>query len=63
MMDLVFIGMKVGMGNLKQLDFVNSFNNESTNQTFTEISDIENKEKSIDNTLLPIYDILLAGVE
>lgn len=63
MMDLVFIGMKVGMGNLKQLDFVNSFNNESTNQTFTEISDIENKEKSIDTTLLPIYDILLAGVE
>ena len=63
MMDLAFAGMKVGTGSLKQLDFLSSFGGETNSKTFTEISEMTKNADGSEDKQLPIYDIVLAGVE
>lgn len=62
MMDLVFVGMKVGTGDIKQLDFTNSFDSVDS-QTYTDVSEMDSTNKDTKEKALPIYDIVLAGVE
>lgn len=58
-MDLKYYGIQVGKEEKEQLDFTKMFGN-STSKTIIELSENDSQR---DELKLPIYDIILAGVE
>lgn len=63
MMDLLYVCMEVGKGKVSELDFAHAFDTKKV-QVYTDIEEMENEntECKIED-IVPIYDVLLAGVK
>lgn len=63
MMDLLFVCMEVGKGKVSQLDFAYAFDTKK-GQVYTNIEEMENENSECKtDDIVPIYDVILAGVK